>query len=67
MTREILGQTERILRNVTIEQLMGELEQTFKMIEGKGKATDRYEIDPEEINHLAGITEESMELVGQLQ
>jgi len=67
MTREITGHPERILKNVTIDQLIGELESTFKLIDGKGKASDRYEISPEEITSLAGVNEESGELVGNVQ
>ncbi|MGD0903508.1 MAG: helix-turn-helix domain-containing protein [Terracidiphilus sp.] len=64
MARELAAQPEPILRNVTIEQLYGEIESMFKLIEGRAHEAERYEISPEEIARLAGVNEEPAELVG---
>lgn len=57
-TREISGQPERILRNVTIEELNQEVEKTFRLMEGKAKTIQQYEISPEELIRYAGSTED---------
>jgi YgiT-type zinc finger domain-containing protein len=62
LTRELAGQPEPILRNVTIEQLNSEVENTFKLIEGRGHKNERYEIPPEEIARYVGASEEPAEL-----
>jgi hypothetical protein len=64
LTRETAGEPEPILRNVTVEQLNGMLDETFKRIEGKAKASERYVIDPEEIARYTGTVEAQPELVG---
>ncbi len=63
ITRELVGQPKTILKNVTVEGLLGEIENTFKLIEGKGKASDRYEITPKDITDLMGVADEPRELV----
>jgi DNA-binding transcriptional regulator YiaG len=65
--RELVGQPKTILKNVTVERLLGEIENTFKLIEGKGKSSDRYEITPEDISDLIGTTDDSSELVASIQ
>lgn len=65
MAREASGRPARLLRNVTIDELLGDLDETFKLIEGKGDAAERYEIYPEDIAKLAGVNEETEELVIQ--
>jgi hypothetical protein len=40
------------------------LDETFKRIEGKAKASERYVIDPEEIARYTGTVEAQPELVG---
>jgi len=67
MTREIAGQPERILRNVTVEQLNSEVENTFKLIAGKGRESERYEIPPEEIAQYIGASEEAVKLETAVQ
>jgi transcriptional regulator with XRE-family HTH domain len=49
LTREVAGESEPILRNVTVEQLNRMLGETFKLIEGKAKASEKYVILPEDI------------------
>jgi DNA-binding transcriptional regulator YiaG len=56
-TRELAGQPEKILRNVSIEELNGELENTFKLLEGRGRTIQQYEISPEEISKYSGVGE----------
>lgn len=67
LTREIAGQPEPILKNVTVEQLNSEVEKAFKLIEGKSKKNERYEIPPEEIARFVGREEEPAELAGAVQ
>jgi transcriptional regulator with XRE-family HTH domain len=67
LMRELVGQPESILKNVTVERLLGEIENTFKLIEGKGKASDRYEITPKDISDLIGVPDDSRELVAPVQ
>lgn len=62
LTREIVGQPEPILQNVTIERLIGDLEEAFKFIQGKEREPGRYEIPPEEIARYAGVPQEALEL-----
>jgi transcriptional regulator with XRE-family HTH domain len=62
LTRELAGQPERVLRNVTIEELNSEVENTFKLMAGKGRENERYEIPPEEIARYIGASEEPAEL-----
>lgn len=52
--RELANRPERILKNVTIEELNKEIENTFKLISGKAKKNERYEIPPEEISRYIG-------------
>ena len=67
LTREIAGQPEPVLKNVTVDQLSCMVDEAFKLIEGKAKANERYVILPEEIARYAGTIEEPAELVGSLQ
>lgn len=61
LTREVFGQPEPILKNVTAEELYNTIEANFKLIEGKAKASQRYEISPAEIARYAGAPEECAE------
>ena len=63
LTREIAGEPEPILRNVTVEQLSRMVDETFKLIEGKAKSNERYVILPEEIARYTDATEKAPELV----
>ena len=67
MAREIAGQPKPIFGNLTIEQLISEVENTSKSIEGKGRKYERYEISPEEIARYGGKSEEVAELAGAVQ
>jgi transcriptional regulator with XRE-family HTH domain len=67
MSREIAGQPERILRNVTIEELNSEVENTFKLMAGKGRESERYEIPPEELQRYIGANEDPAELLMAVQ
>jgi DNA-binding transcriptional regulator YiaG len=64
LTREVAGQPEPILRNVTVEQLNQMVTDTIREVEGKAKANEKYVILPEHIARYAGAAEESSELVG---
>jgi YgiT-type zinc finger domain-containing protein len=48
LVREVAGQPEPILRNVSVQQLNDELESTLKLIQAR-RANEKYEISPEEI------------------
>jgi transcriptional regulator with XRE-family HTH domain len=61
LSRELLGQPDKILRNVTIEQLLSDLLETFKIMEGRAKKDQQYEIPPEEISRYIGSTEDYSE------
>jgi len=65
--REIVGEPEPILRNVTLDQLFVEIEKTFKLIEGKSREIERYDISPEELARFMGANEEQLDLVGAIQ
>jgi hypothetical protein len=58
-----------ILKNVTVERLIGDLEKTLKMLdENKARRSENYEISPEEIAKFSlGVGEESSELEAVLQ
>ena len=45
LVREISGQTKPLIKNVTVEQLMGEMESAFKLIHG-GREIEKYENFP---------------------
>lgn len=63
LARELAGEPEPILRNVTAEQLYKMVDDAFRLIEGKAKANERYVISPEEIAHYAGTADEKLEYV----
>lgn len=67
MIREIVGQQTPLLKNVTVTQLVGEIDNTLKLIEGREKTQDRLDISPEDISQLAGMPEEVGELVSNIQ
>jgi transcriptional regulator with XRE-family HTH domain len=69
LTRELVGAPSSILKNVSVERLIGDLEETLKMLdENKTRASENYEISPEEIAKFStGVGEESNELVAVLQ
>jgi YgiT-type zinc finger domain-containing protein len=48
LVRELIGQPEAILKNVTVEELNSQLEAAFKAIEDR-KGDEQYEISPEEM------------------
>jgi transcriptional regulator with XRE-family HTH domain len=56
MFRELAGQPEPILKNVTIKQLDEDLEKALKMIDAK-RENEKYEISPEEIARFGGYEE----------
>lgn len=58
--RELANQPDRILRNVTFEQLSSEVENTLKLIVGRVHQNEKYEIPPEELTRYLG-TEEPVE------
>lgn len=51
--RELTGQAEPILKNVTAAELSAEVEAAFKLLEGRG-GDEQYEISPEELVHFGG-------------
>jgi transcriptional regulator with XRE-family HTH domain len=53
LVRELTGQPEPLLKNVTVAQLVSEVESAFKLI-GVGRDDQQYEISPEEIAHFGG-------------
>ncbi len=59
LTLEIAGEPKPILRNVTVQQLNCMIDDTFKLIEGKAKASERYVILPEEIARYTRTTEQA--------
>jgi len=63
LVREISGQPSPLLKNVTVEQLMTEMESAFKHIHG-GREAEEYEISPEELAGFGGGCAETPELVG---
>ncbi len=54
LVRELAGQPEPILKNVTVDQLTEELESTLKLIEAR-RTHEKYEIPPEEIARYSAI------------
>ena len=54
LVREIAGQPDTILRNVTVEQLTNEVLNAFKMIVAR-RNHEQYEIPPEEIARFTQI------------
>jgi transcriptional regulator with XRE-family HTH domain len=58
LVRELTGQPEPILRNVTVAQLNSEVEAAIKLIE-TGRRDEQYEISPEEIARFGGTVPES--------
>ncbi len=67
LTREVAGAPEPILRNVTVEQLNSDMENALKLIEGKARTSEKYEISPEEIAKFSGAADEIGELEPTLQ
>jgi hypothetical protein len=68
MIREIVGQPNPpLLKNVSIRELIDEIDQTLKLIEGRKKTQDRLDITPDDISQLAGMPEETGELVSNVQ
>ena len=67
MIREIVGQPAPLLRNVSVSQLIDEIDTTFKLIEGRGKAQDRLDISPDDISRLAGAPEDIGDLAPNIQ
>jgi DNA-binding transcriptional regulator YiaG len=53
LVREMVGQPEPILKNVTVAQLNSEVEAAFKLIEGR-RSEEQYEISPEDIARFGG-------------
>jgi transcriptional regulator with XRE-family HTH domain len=53
LIREIAGQPDPMLKNVTVEQLIKDVEQALKLIEAR-RTNQKYEIPPEEIARLGG-------------
>jgi transcriptional regulator with XRE-family HTH domain len=62
LIRELAGQKDPILRNVTVEALSAEIENTLKLIQAQF-VEEKYEISPEEIASLGG--EENREPLGE--
>jgi len=56
LVRELTGQPDPILKNVTVAQLNSEVEEAFKLIEARS-GNEQYEIFPEEIARFGGIEE----------
>jgi DNA-binding transcriptional regulator YiaG len=54
LCRELTGQSEPILKNVTVAQLNAEVENAFKLIEVR-RSDEEYDISPEELAHFGGI------------
>jgi YgiT-type zinc finger domain-containing protein len=65
LVREIAGAPHPILRNVTIEHLLAQVEEAVKLIEGKAKSSERYEISPEELARFETSEQELGDLVVQ--
>lgn len=63
LTRELVGQPEPILKNIRVEELMAEAEQSLKDIVGRAHANEQYIISPEEMAKFSGRAEPA-ELVG---
>lgn len=61
LTRELSGQSEPTLKNVTVEQLHSMMDRSFKVLEGKAKANEKYIISPEEIAKYTGVSDEILE------
>jgi len=61
LAREIAGQAEPVLKNVTIEGLIDNAMQAFKQIEGKARS-ERYDVSPEDIEKFSGVPTENLEL-----
>lgn len=53
LVRELAGQPDPILRNVSVESLSADVENTLKLIQARF-VDEKYEISPEEIAHLGG-------------
>ena len=53
LVREMVGQPDPILRNISVEALSVEIENTLKLIQSRS-VDEKYEISPEEIAHLGG-------------
>jgi transcriptional regulator with XRE-family HTH domain len=68
LTRELVGVPTPILRNVTVERLLGDLEDTLKLLdENKNRSSENYEISPEEIAKFSSASEELNEPDAVLQ
>lgn len=67
LVRELAGQPEPALRNVTINSLNSQVEAAFKLIQSKKGNEEKYEISPEEIAQFAGPHKVVEETTGELQ
>jgi YgiT-type zinc finger domain-containing protein len=56
-SRELAGQSPLILRNVTIEQINIDIENTLKLMEGRGQKDEQYDISPEDLALYVGSTD----------
>jgi transcriptional regulator with XRE-family HTH domain len=62
LIRELAGQPDPMLKNVTVEQLSKDVEQALKLIEAR-RINQKYEIPPEEIARFGG-RDDIQELAG---
>jgi transcriptional regulator with XRE-family HTH domain len=53
LIRELAGQPEPILKNITVAQLDSEVVSAFKLIQAR-QGNEQYDISPEEIAHFGG-------------
>jgi transcriptional regulator with XRE-family HTH domain len=67
LVREAADQGEPILTNVTFQNLAALVEEAFKVLEGKGKKNERYEISPDDIARYSVPIEQPMELAVAVQ
>ncbi len=56
LLREIAGQPQPILRNVTIQELSKQVEESFKLIRNNqpGEDEEKYNISPKDLEHYGG-------------
>jgi len=66
---ELAGQPEPILSNMTVAELISMVEDSLKLMEGKGRANEQYQISPVELARFSGTSDRQMsgELVGSVQ
>jgi hypothetical protein len=65
MLREIAGQPQPILKNVTIQDLAGKIEETLKLIHStKTNTEEKYSISPEELASFGGSEVGVQEITG---